>query len=310
MAQNASRAHVPLNGEEIKQLVLRRVAAVLDADSRLKRHLSYPQVAFSVGFRMTYYPSDGGPIEHAITGRVGEAPAGAPDLVPPMAVTEELAPMTQGNIVVGPNGGDRRQVATPVGDRASTPGVRSYASGPAPDRQQQQLRQQRTSSITEAVQRAVRATEAAAAPPTKVVRPQDVAEAPVGEIERAPVPDRFDTAIDPAKLQIDRDGERTVRNFPASGGGVHPGDRITGGVAPVPPGIAAVIAEQQAPERVAAEAARVRQRLEAQGAGDPVMGDSAVVINPNTARRDAGMPVPQMRMTRHGQMVDLGHGEF
>lgn len=80
-------------------------------------------------------------------------------------------------------------------------------------------------------------------------------------------------------LEVERDGKNTLRELPSAGGG-----RMEAGVRPMPPGLAAAIEVQQAPDRALAE--QVRRNNE------KLLGGTRVIVNPNEARRAAGMPVP------------------
>lgn len=284
---NTGQRYVPLNGPEIKRIAMARLQAILDADSRLAFHLVYHQVAVSVGVRITSYPMDKGPIEHAFSEVIGDAPAGHADLVPPVPQVEAVGDQTDGNLVR-----DMRDVSRdPRGVRdmrnsSTTPGVRSYSAGPAPKKPGNgQPAATPRRGVSEAVQEAVRSTEA---------RRLEAARQASGQRKiGAPVPDPNDTSIDPRNLAIDGDHGNTVRGQVRTANGQ--GEVIEGGAAPLPPGIAAVTHERMASERAEVEAFNLRQRLDNEAA---LKSESTVVHSPNTARRDHGLPVPTARASR------------
>lgn len=292
MAANAGRAYVPLNGEEIKRIILQDVKAKLDADSRLKTHLAYHQVAFSVGIRLTHYPMDTGPILHGIEGTIGDDVPGMPRLEPPAPMADDISPLVDGNV--------QRDLHDVVQDRrgpsairstSTTPGVKSYGGQPRGAVSSQVRR-----GITEDVQRAVRQTQ----------RPSPASPSSTRRLERASpnvdeVPDPNDASVDQEHVRklIESDGRNTVRQPIRTAGGQ--GDPIVGGAAPIPAGVAAAIHDAQASERAELEAFNLRQRLDAEA---QARTSTTVITSPNGARQNAGLPIPERRATRGGGIAD------
>lgn len=87
-------------------------------------------------------------------------------------------------------------------------------------------------------------------------------------------------------VQVEPDDEHTVRHAPIAAGS---GEVITGGAQPLPENLFGVRDAHRA----------------FHAASNPPAGETVVIDNPNQARRDAGLPVPEPTRTRDGNVVDF-----
>ncbi|MGE0377240.1 MAG: hypothetical protein AB7Q45_17660 [Planctomycetaceae bacterium] len=86
----ANRPFNPLNGEELKVAILNEIKRHLDADTRFRQHLAYPQVAFSVGINIATFPADASPGQIAVQSVIGPTPEGETMLQPPAVAFEPV----------------------------------------------------------------------------------------------------------------------------------------------------------------------------------------------------------------------------
>lgn len=74
MSSNPVRPFNALNGEEVKNVILTTIKNHLDADSRFKKHLAYPQIAWRFALAIDAYPMEPSKIELNIGPQTVKAP--------------------------------------------------------------------------------------------------------------------------------------------------------------------------------------------------------------------------------------------